>query len=487
MSKQNHKHEQKNEKQFKEKTESSFSDKNEKKQNYKDKILNVSNDDFRKYQSSSLELVNADDKLNKIVNLFNQNPSKAIPFLCKYYKFTGRISAPVIAHIIHTTPGLKNDKILMYFFSSSNTSQNSKKNSEKVSSDRKSFNFENIQPLAVLKAFFDEMNLKVSLLDAMRTCLDATNFLNCSFKNIDYILQTFSYSFYDQNKSAIKVSYIYLAALSIILLNNEILKSRLDDDKINFENTKKMIPEYYDLIIKHIFPEHYLQFFSSGAVFRRINAKPFSQKIFNAEDIKIHFTCHVEKKTNKWNSVFKRRILSLNNNRIILYKKKIPTSLLLINSNLIIQTEHNHSKKTFIRSSSFIYKNQKKIDLFDYESYTSLTKSAQKQYKNGIIQDFSHISDISLLNNNNNRDSMNPYSSSSYDFSCESEKGESLLYAHFGKNSSFYKKNIDELILSFDSIDDCKNCLFVLKKALLISFFIEDSPPLTIPPAFLEC
>lgn len=470
-------------------------------------ISNLSNPQF-----FSLELVNVDSELNKLIDKFNKNPKKAIPYLCQYYHHSGNIAPPVIAHIIHTTPGLRNDKILSYFTSSKyKPSQNPKINQnygEYIENESHEFgkdfklnrsvsSIDMIHPSAVLKAFFDEMNLKVSLLDAIRTCLDATGFLNCSFDKMDNIIRIFSYSYFDQNKSAIKVSYIYLAALSIILLNNEILRNHKNEEN-NFENQRKMIPEYYDIIVKHIFPEQYLQFFSTGAVYRRINSKPFSQKIFNPEDIKIHFSCRVEKKTNKWNSIFKKRYLSLNNNRLILYKEKekmVPTNLLLINSNLIIQAEKDHSKRTFIRSSSFIYKNKKKSDILDYECYNSLTKSAQKRFQNGIVEDFSRVSDISLNTTTDTtsssvyNSSTMAYSSSSYDFSFESEKGEYLQYAHFSgsnKNSSVYKKNIDELVLRFESVDQCKSCSFVLKKALLLSFFIEDSPLLTIPPAFLD-
>ena len=175
--------------------------------------------------------------------------------------------------------------------------------------------------------------------------------------------------------------------------------------------------------------------------------------------------------------------------------QKNPTNFLLINSNLTIQAEKNHPKQAFIRSLSFIYKNKKKSDILDYECYNSLTKSAQKRFQNGIVEDFSRVSDISLLTTANStsssvyNSSTMSYSSTSYDFSFESEKGESLQYAHFSgsnKNSSVYKKNIDELVLRFESVDQCKSCSFVLKKALLLSFFIEDSPLLTIPPAFLD-
>lgn len=468
--------------------------------------------DSKNSQSPSLELLNVEAELNNLINLFNSNPKKAIPLLCRYYYHSDDIAAPIIAHILHTTPGLQTDKIISYLTSlRCDSNQNSNRN-ESINSDndfiekfspsyfknleikRSRLNIYAIPPSAVLKAYFDEMNLKVSLMDAMRTCLEATNFLNCSFDKMDYILKIFSYSYYEQNKSGIKVSYVYFAVLSIILLNNEILRSRSDD---NHDNLRIITPDYYDIIIKHIFPENYLQLFCTRAVYRRVNKKPFTQRIFNPEEIKIHFKCRIEKKTNKWNSTFRKRFLWLNNNRLVLYQQKgkmIPTNFLLISPNLTIQAEKKYPSRVYVRSSSFIYKNKKKARFSDSECYTSIAASAKKRYQNGVIEDFSHVYDINILSKT---DSNSIYAisnstapiSSLYGLFNLSEKGESLLYAHFGGNdgnSSVYKKNIGELVLQFESLDECKACSFALKKMLLLSFFIDDTPPLTIPPAFLD-
>lgn len=487
---------------------------------FNDEILKCSSEKLPIQTKSPLpiELYYADDELNKIVSIFNRSPNRGIPLLCKYYK-SDIIAAPIIAHILHTTPGLNNDMIISYLTSEIQTNTKcppvelifTNLNEDTKETYKKCTNYDEIKSASVLSAYFGEMNLKVSFMDAMRTCLGATNFLNCSINQIDFILSVFSDSFYQQNKSLFNSFYVYYVCLSIILLNNQILYAQSLGQNLEISS------QQFDFIIKHIFPEQYLNIYSSQAVYRRIKQHPIPQKIFDPYELQIQIDFQIEKKISKLGTIFSKRNMSINNTRILFSKilNGRSNSILMIKPNMIIQKDTNHQKRLYIRSSSYVYKNKDKNN--DRNSYRLLLATTKRQLLNGTVDDYSNVSSRTTSNNASNTRWNRPHSphldatmsSSSFESQPSgsilssmiqsssdssfgtSHKGESLTYVTSTtesdeNTSSEYKKNINEISLKFSSTSECGLCEFALKKALLLSLFVNDSPLLTIPSSFLQ-
>ncbi|OHS93963.1 hypothetical protein TRFO_11431 [Tritrichomonas foetus] len=331
-------------------------------------ILNSKND------CSHINLMIDDKHLRKIIDFFNKHPSKGIKYLCMHYNVDNNAS-PIVANILHTTPGLNNHSVRDFLVRTKNSS--------------------------ILRAFFDEMNLKTSLLEAIKTALGETNFLNCSISQIDHILRSFSFAYYQQNKSLYRVVYVYYATLSVILLNNEILRKT------------DITANRFDFIIRQVFPKKYLKTYSPFTVYRKIKNNPLPQNIFDPNEFNVHFKCEVSKKSNKWNSLFKKRFLSLSNNRIFFYdddKMKNLRSVILL-SKLLVKTE-------------------------------------RKQIKNIVLKP---SEDSSLLN-----------------------------YMRIHAKNASNETNIKEITMKFKNVEERGLCSFVLKKALLVSFFQTEEPQLAL-------
>jgi hypothetical protein len=137
-----------------------------------------------------------EDRIRLGVYEFNCKPSRGVPALCAAYKLEPTPRS--IAHCLHIVPGLLSEQIGQYLASPENTE--------------------------VLKAYFLELVLPPSFLDALRQALNSSLHLPGEGEQIDHIVQVWAECWVIQNKDSCKFSgeEAYILAFAAVLLNSDL-------------------------------------------------------------------------------------------------------------------------------------------------------------------------------------------------------------------------------------------------------------------------
>lgn len=139
--------------------------------------------------------IERDDKIADAVFAFNVKQRTGIPLLCSAF---GVPNEPkYIAHILHSAEGLMSDKIGIFF---------SKKENE-----------------AILEAYFNELELRLPILKAMRVALSSSFRLPGEGQQISQIVDVFAKVYLQQNKNiSMSLDLTTIMAYALILLNSDL-------------------------------------------------------------------------------------------------------------------------------------------------------------------------------------------------------------------------------------------------------------------------
>lgn len=248
-------------------------------------------------KSGSIEIIHeldVEDKLSEAIYRFNVHPKSGILQLCAFYNVPN--TPEEIAHILHTTEGLIREKIGEYL------------------SDEKS------EP--ILFAYFQELNLQLPFIKAIRKSLSSSLKLPGEAEQIDRIVHGFAKVYHQMNPTVFKNTDVaYILAFAIILLNSdqhnpnmthkmssrdfiENIRGALKPEDIS---DSKLLSMYEDI------KQNPLQFGESadgGSEFLALSAP------------KLHG--YLKKKTNKWNSIWKTHFFVLANSCLYYFKSDDP-------------------------------------------------------------------------------------------------------------------------------------------------------------------
>ena len=151
-------------------------------------------------QSSSEDIeqnLDHEESQIEVVFKFNQSPRKNIKALCEF--FNVQQTPEQIAHLMRQVPGLLGSAIGDYLSREEN------------------------EP--ILAAYFNELNLKVPFIQAMRDSLSGPMYLPGEAQQIDRVVQTFSNCYLAQNPDNTKFSdpdAPYVLAFALIMLNSDL-------------------------------------------------------------------------------------------------------------------------------------------------------------------------------------------------------------------------------------------------------------------------
>ncbi|EAX96469.1 Sec7 domain containing protein [Trichomonas vaginalis G3] len=145
-----------------------------------------------------------EDGLIEAVYRFNVNPKKNIGYLCEYKGL--ECNPKNIAHLMHTVPGLLGDQIGDYLARAGNEE--------------------------LLRAYFNELDLKKPFLDALRVSLNGSMFLPGESQMIERVVEQFSRCYMEQNPGIFpNEDAPIVISFALIMLNSDLhnpnVKSRM--------------------------------------------------------------------------------------------------------------------------------------------------------------------------------------------------------------------------------------------------------------------
>ncbi|KAK8885009.1 hypothetical protein M9Y10_044137 [Tritrichomonas musculus] len=238
--------------------------------------------------------LDVEDKLSEAIYRFNVHPKSGILQLCDFYNVPN--TPEEIAHILHTTEGLISEKIGEYL------------------SDEKS------EP--ILFAYFQELNLQMPFIKAIRKSLSCSLKLPGEAEQIDRIVHGFAKVYHQMNPTVFKNSDVaYILAFALILLNS---------DQHNPNMTHKMSSrDFIDNVRGALKPED-VSDSKLLSMYEDIKQNPlqFGETVDGGSEFlalsapKLHG--YLKKKTNKWNSIWKTHFFVLANSCLYYFKSDDP-------------------------------------------------------------------------------------------------------------------------------------------------------------------
>ena len=242
-----------------------------------------------------LELeIEREQKKSEVIFLWNQHPSKNIGQLCEFFKVPETPRS--IAHLMHVVPGLLGTKIGDYLSKDGNQE--------------------------ILKCYFNEADLKVSFVPAMRIALSGTMFLPGEAQLIDRVVEVFAQSYCEQNPNTFPNTDIpYTLAFALIMLNsdqhNPNMKKRMSCDQF-IENFTGALPT--QVISREDLTSFYFQIKENPFKFNGENQAQFMA--MSAPRIR----GYLKKRTKKVGEFWKRYYFVLTNSCLYYFKDDSPES-----------------------------------------------------------------------------------------------------------------------------------------------------------------
>jgi hypothetical protein len=150
-----------------------------------------------KEEATVQAILEDEDRRIEVIWQFNTNPKKNISQLCEYYHVEPTPAG--IAHLLRVTPGLLGDKIGDYLARPEN--------------------------VHILRAYFDDLDLKVDFVEAMRRSLSGPFFMPGEAQQVDRTMETLSNAYMQQNPGVFgSVDDAYVLAFALVMLNTDLLK-----------------------------------------------------------------------------------------------------------------------------------------------------------------------------------------------------------------------------------------------------------------------
>ena len=235
-----------------------------------------------------------EDQIQPAVFEFNQCPGEGVSRLCSAFSLP--VTPRNVAHILHIVPGLIGVKIGEFL---------AKRRNEDI-----------------LNCYFNEIDMHLPFLEALRTALSSSMHLPAEGEQIDRILQAFSRAFILQNPdSGLNNDQAYILSYATTLLNSDLHNENV---------TRKMSLESFIDNVKNAMQDNCVSNKFLESIYIDIKNNPFTFRRQVEESLQIsapRLKGFLSRKNDSWKAMYVKNYFVLSNASLYYFKDDQPQNL----------------------------------------------------------------------------------------------------------------------------------------------------------------